>query len=152
MNIQEDFEEFLKLLNKKKVKYLIVGGYAVAFHGYVRATKDLDILFNNSPPNILRLKQVLNDFGFPVDNLKHVAFSGQGQIIRMGVSPVMIELINAISGVSFKTAWTNRVAGVYGKTKVWYLSKPDLMKNKKASGRPRDIADVEELKRVKKTK
>jgi hypothetical protein len=150
MNIQEDFEEFLKLLNKKKVEYLVVGGYAVAFHGYVRATKDLDILFHNSLPNIQRLKQVLNEFGFPVDDLRDVAFSEHGKIIRMGVSPVMIELINVISGVSFKTAWKNRVTGVYGKTKVFYLSKPDLMKNKKASGRPRDIADVEELKRVKK--
>ena len=72
MNIQEDFEEFLKLLNKKKVEYLVVGGYAVAFHGYVRATKDLDILFHNSPENIKRLKQVLNEFGFPVENLGDV--------------------------------------------------------------------------------
>jgi hypothetical protein len=150
MNIQEDFEEFLKLLNKKKVEYLVVGGYAVAFHGYVRATKDLDVLFHNSPSNIQRLKQVLNEFGFPVNDLRDVAFSEHGKIIRMGVSPVMIELINVISGVPFKTAWKNRVTGVYGKTTLFYLSKPDLMKNKKASGRPQDIADVEELKRVKK--
>ena len=150
MNIQEDFEEFLKLLNKKKVEYLVVGGYAVAFHGYVRATKDLDIFFHNSLQNIRRLKQSLNEFGFPIKDLSDVAFSEQGKIIRMGVSPVMIELINVISGVSFKTAWENKVAGVYGKTKIFYLCKPDLLKNKKASGRPRDIADVEELKRVKK--
>jgi len=149
MNIQEDFEEFLRLLNKKKVEYLVVGGYAVAFHGYVRATKDLDILFYNSRPNIQFIKQALNEFGFPVADLHDVAFSEQGKIIRMGVAPVMIELINVISGVSFKTAWKNKVTGVYGKTKVFYISKPDLMKNKKASGRPRDIADVEELKRVK---
>jgi hypothetical protein len=148
MNIQEDFEEFLKLLNKKKVEYLVVGGYAVAFHGYVRATKDLDILFHNSLQNIQRLKQVLNNFGFPVENLRDVAFSEQGKIIRMGVSPVMIELINVISGVSFKTAWKNRATGVYGKTKVLYISKPDLLKNKKASGRPQDLADLAELKKI----
>jgi hypothetical protein len=150
MNIQKDFEEFLKLLNKKKVEYVVVGGYAVAFHGFVRATKDIDILFHNSKQNIQRLKFVLNNFGFPADSLSDVVFSEQGKIIRMGVLPVMIELINVISGVSFKTAWKNRVTGVYGKTKVLYLSKPDLLKNKKASGRPRDLIDVDELKRVKK--
>jgi hypothetical protein len=149
MHIQEDFEEFLKLLNRKKVEYVVVGGYAVAFHGYVRATKDIDILFHNSQENIQRLKRALNEFGFPADGLSDVAFSEQGKIIRMGVSPVMIELINTISGVSFKTAWENRVAGMFGKSKIFYLSKPDLLKNKKASGRPRDLLDVDELKRVK---
>jgi hypothetical protein len=149
MNIQKDFEEFLRLLNKNKVKYVVVGGYAVAFHGYVRATKDIDILFHNSLENIRFLKRVLNEFGFPADSLGDVTFSEQGKIIRMGVSPVMIELINAISGVSFKTAWKNRVSGEYGKTRVWYLSKQDLLKNKKASGRHQDIADVAELKSIK---
>jgi hypothetical protein len=150
MNIQRDFEEFLKLLNKKKVEYVVVGGYAVAFHGFVRATKDIDILFNNSEQNIQRLKFVLNEFGFPADSLSDTAFSEQGKIIRMGVSPVMIELINIISGVSFKTAWKNRVAGAYGSTEIFYLSKPDLLKNKKASGRPRDLIDIDELRKVKK--
>jgi len=150
MNIQKDFEEFLKLLHKRNVEYVVVGGYAVAFHGYVRATKDIDILFNNSTVNIQRLKGVLNTFGFPADSLSDVAFSEKGKIIRMGVAPVMIELINAISGVSFETAWKNRITGRYGKTDVYYLSKSDLLKNKKASGRPRDLLDIDELKRVKK--
>jgi hypothetical protein len=149
MNIQKDFEEFLKLLNKKKVEYIIVGGYAVAFHGYVRLTKDLDILFKNSPQNIHRLISALNFFGFSTDSLDDVAFSEQGKIIRMGVSPVMIELINVISGVSFETAWENRIKGKYGNVNAWYLSKPDLLKNKKTSGRPQDIADIAELKNLK---
>jgi hypothetical protein len=146
MNIHEDFEEFLKLLNKKKVEYIIVGGYAVAFHGYVRMTKDLDILFRNTPRNIQYLRNSLNHFGFPADSLDDVAFSEHGKIIRMGVSPVMIELINVISGVSFETAWKNRIKGKYGSVTASYLSKSDLVRNKKASGRPQDIADVEELK------
>ncbi|HMD68250.1 MAG TPA: DUF6036 family nucleotidyltransferase [Chitinivibrionales bacterium] len=150
MNIHEDFEEFLKLLNKRNVDFIIVGGYAVAFHGYVRTTKDLDILFRNTPQNIRNLRSALNHFGFPDDSLEDVAFSEQGKIIRMGVSPVMIELINAISGVSFEKAWENRIRGSYGKVTAFYLSKPDLLKNKKASGRPQDIADIEELKNVKK--
>ncbi len=148
MNIHEDFEEFLKLLNEKRVEYVIVGGYAVAFHGYVRVTKDLDIFFHNSSYNIKRLKQALGDFGFSVEGLDEVAFSERGKIIRMGVAPVMIELINAVSGLSFESAWKNKVKGEYGGTKVYYLSKSDLLKNKKASGRPQDVADIAELKRL----
>ncbi len=108
----------------------------------------IDILFNNTPQNIVRLKQTLNVFGFPTDNLSDVAFSEQGKIIRMGVAPVMIELINAISGVTFKTAWKNRVKGKYGNATVNYLSRTDLLRNKKASGRPRDLLDIQELKRI----
>ena len=145
MNIHKDFAEFFRLLNKKKVEYVIVGGYAVAFYGYVRVTKDIDILFNNTAQNILRLKRCLNEFGFPTDSLSDVAFSEQGQIIRMGASPSMIELINKISGVSFESAWKNRVRGKYDRTTVYYLSKPDLLRNKKASGRPKDLVDVEQL-------
>jgi hypothetical protein len=148
MNIQKDFEEFLRLLNRKKVEYVIVGGYAVAFHGHVRTTKDLDIFFRNTPQNIKNLRSALNYFGFPGDSLNDVAFSEQGKVIRMGVFPVMIELINAISGISFETAWKNRVQGPYGKIKVNYLSKPNLLKNKLASGRLRDLADVAELKSI----
>jgi hypothetical protein len=148
MNIHKDFAEFLKLLNKKKVEYVIVGGYAVAFYGHVRMTKDLDVLFRNAPQNIQKLISVLSQFGFSADSLDEVAFSEQGKIIRMGVSPVMIELINTISGVSFEAAWKNRVRGPYGRIQVNYLSQQNLLKNKKASGRPQDIADVEALKKI----
>ena len=146
MNIHEDFEEFLKLLSEKNVEYVIVGGYAVAFHGYVRLTKDLDILFRNSTDNISRIRSALNGFGFPTESLDDVAFSEEGKIIRMGVSPVMIELINAVSGITFDEIWKNKVAGEYGSITVFYISLKDLLINKKASGRPRDIADYEELK------
>lgn len=150
MNTHEDFEEFLRLLNRKKVEYVIVGGYAVAFHGYVRVTKDLDILFRNTSQNILRLKETLTGFGFSVQGLSDIAFSEKGKIIRMGVAPVMIELINVISGISFDTVWKNRIKGLYGRTTVNYLSKHDLLKNKKASGRPQDLADIAELKKIPK--
>ena len=148
MNIHEDFEEFLKLLNELNVEYVIVGGYAVAFHGYVRVTKDLDILFRNSTENIFRIRQALNKFGFPTDSLEDVAFSEEGKVIRMGVSPVMIELINAVSGLSFNEIWENKVTGEYGLVTVSYISLNNLLINKKASGRPQDIADFEELKNL----
>jgi hypothetical protein len=146
MNIQEDFEEFLRLLLEVNVDYVIVGGYAVAFHGYVRVTKDLDILFRNSIDNIMRLRNALNLFGFPTDSLEDVAFSEEGKIIRMGVSPVLIELINAVSGITFDQIWKNKVSGEYGSVNVFYISLNDLLINKKASGRPQDIADIAELK------
>ncbi len=145
MNTHEDFEEFLRLLRETNVEYVIVGGYAVAFHGYVRVTKDLDIFFRNSTDNICRLKQALNKFGFSTDNLVDVAFSEEGKIIRMGASPVMIELINAVSGLSFDDIWKNRVTGEYGAVTVFYISIKDLLINKHASGCPQDIADCEEL-------
>jgi hypothetical protein len=111
-------------------------------------TKDLDILFRNTPQNIQKLRTALKKFGFTVDNLEDVAFSDQGKVIRIGVSPVMIELINAISGISFETAWQNRVKGPYGNIEVNFLSKQNLLKNKKASGRPQDVADLEALKKI----
>jgi hypothetical protein len=146
MNIHDDFEEFLRLLTERNVEYVVVGGYAVAFHGYVRHTKDLDILFRNDPANIANLRRALTDFGFPPESLERVAFSEQGKIIRMGVRPVMIELINVISGLSFDEVWKRRVEGQFGDRTVHYISKRDLLTNKKAAGRPQDIADYEELR------
>jgi len=148
MNTHKEFLEFLKLLNKNDVEFVIVGGYAVAFYGYVRVTKDLDILFHNKPDTIEKLKKALKEFGFPAKSLEGVAFSEQGKIIRIGVAPVMIELINAISGLTFEQLWKNRVSGLYGTVKVYYISKTDLLKNKTVSGRPQDIADIEELKSI----
>jgi hypothetical protein len=145
MNTHDDFEEFLRLLNEHQVEYVIVGGYAVAFHGYVRVTKDLDILYRNTPDNILRLRKALNSFGFDAASLSEVAFSEQGRIIRMGASPVMIELINAVSGLTFDQAWSDRVRGEYGEVQADYLSKASLIVNMRAAGRPQDIADCSEL-------
>ncbi len=145
MHTHDDFEEFLRLLNECRVEYLIVGGYAVAFHGYVRVTKDLDILYRNSVDNIARLREALNAFGFDAASLEDVAFSEHGRVIRMGVKPVMIELINAVSALTFDQAWRNRVQGEYGECPVPYLSKQDLIVNKRAAGRPQDLADCAEL-------
>ena len=146
MNIHEDFEEFLKFLNEEHVEYVIIGGYAVAFHGYVRVTKDLDVLFRNSRDNISRLRSALTAFGFRADSLEDVAFSEEGKIVRMGVAPVMIELLNAVSGLSFDEIWMNRETGQYGTVNAFFISLKDLLINKKASGRPQDIADFEELR------
>jgi predicted nucleotidyltransferase len=145
MNIHEDFEEFLRFLNEEKVEFVVVGGYAVAFHGYVRATNDMDLFFKNTKDNILKICRALGNFGIPTRGEHKKEFADPGSIIRVGVHPVRLEMINLISGVSFEKVWQSRVKGVYGDVPVNYISFKDLIKNKKASGRPKDLADVDEL-------
>ena len=145
MIIQDDLKEFFRLLNEKNVEYVIVGGYAVAFHGFVRATKDIDVLFHNTPANIKRLIAALVGFGIQESEMVMNTFSEQGRIVRMGSPPMMIELINAIGGVTFEEIWQNKVSGHYGDAPVFFISKSDLLKSKKAAGRPQDIRDLEEL-------
>jgi predicted nucleotidyltransferase len=145
MNTHPDFEEFLKLLIDEHVEFVIVGGYAVAFHGYVRATNDMDIFFRASETNIACIRNALLDFGLATSDQQIREFSDPGCIIRLGVPPVRLELINNISGLSFDQVWVHRVQGVYGNTPVNYISLEDLLINKKASARPKDIADFDEL-------
>lgn len=145
MNIHKDFEEFLKLLTAEEVEFVIVGGYAVAFHGYIRATNDIDFFFGITPENIRKICDALEHFGIPVPEANIQNFSEPGAIIRIGTPPVQIEMINNISGLSFEEVWSRRVESVYGETSVGYISLADLLKNKKASGRPKDLADVDEL-------
>jgi len=145
MNIQQDFEELLKLLEEHKVEYLIVGGYAVAFHGYPRFTKDIDIYYNISAINIQRLQKALEKFGFPTKDLPSELFYSKGNIITFGIEPVRVDIINEISGVEFNDAWKKRVRGNYGTTKVNFINKTDLIKNKTSTPRLQDKADAEKL-------
>lgn len=145
MHTHQDFEDFLRFLNDENVEFIVVGGYAVAYHGYVRATNDMDLFFRNSSSNVAGIGRALERFGLPTTVADRKRFAEPGNIVRMGLPPVRIELINTISGVTFATAWKHRVPGTYGKTPVHYLSLPDLLKNKSASARPKDLADVDEL-------
>ncbi len=145
MNIHKDFEEFLRLLIEKQVEFVIIGGYAVAFHGYVRSTQDIDIFFRNSNDNARKILHVLRDFGFSVDESILNDLRDPGSIIRMGIPPVRIEMINTISGLSFNEVWERRISGNYGNVAVNYISYTDLLINKKASGRLKDLADFDEL-------
>jgi hypothetical protein len=145
MNIQQDFEELLKLLEEHRVEYLIVGGYAVAFHGYPRFTKDIDIFYNIAPSNIQKLQESLLKFGFTSKDLSADLFQKKGNIITFGVEPVRVDIINDISGVEFAVAWKKRVRGRYGDIEVNFISKVDLIKNKTATPRLQDKADAENL-------
>ena len=148
MNIQRDFEELLRLLEKNNVEYMIVGGYAVAFHGYPRFTKDIDIFFEVSQKNISALKQALLDFGFSDSDLSEELLYEIGNIITFGIAPVRIDLLNEIDGVNFASAKLNRVRGKYGNAEVFFIGKEDLKQNKRATPRIKDKADLEELENI----
>jgi hypothetical protein len=145
MIIHDDLKDLFRLLNENHVEYVIVGGYAVAFHGYVRATKDIDILFNSTPENIACLMAALSSFGISKALLVERDFAKPGQILRIGSPPLMIELINNVSGVTFQEIWDRKLDGNYGEVPVPFISKSDLLITKKAAGRPQDLRDIEEL-------
>ena len=130
MNIQQNFEELLRLLEDKSVKYLVVGGYAVAFHGFPRLTKDIDFFYDNSSENANKILSCLIAFGFPKSDLDIETFTTNGNIITFGVEPVRIDFINEISGVKFEEAWKNRIRGRYGAIEVNFIGRVDLIKNK----------------------
>ncbi len=145
MLLPEDFKEFLKLLNAHSVRYLLIGGYAVGYHGYPRTTNDIDVWIAINPENAGRMVDVLREFGFDVNGLSADLFLKEQAIIRLGVSPVRIEISTGISGVSFDECYTNREEAVLDGVNVKVIGKDDLKKNKKASGRLKDLADLQQL-------
>lgn len=145
IELPRDFSEFLKLLNDRGVRYLVIGGYAVGYHGYPRATNDLDVWIAIAPDNAARVVEALEDFGFGSAELTTDLFLKEDSIIRMGLPPMRIEILTTISGVSFETCYQDRVEGVFGGTEVTLISLDDLKRNKRASGRYKDLDDLEHL-------
>ena len=130
-------------MTSSEVEYLIIGGYAVNFHGFSRATADLDIWIDNSSKNADRLARVVRQFGFA--NAKAEDFLQPGKIIRMGVPPVRLEILTSISGVDFRDCYTRKIDVDWDGVQVPVIHRDDLIKNKQASGRLKDRLDVEEL-------
>lgn len=145
MNTQPDFEDFLRLLEAHGVDYMIVGGYAVAYHGFPRFTKDIDVFFSASPDNVVRLQAALVAFEFQAVSVPLETLARPEAVLAIGVEPVRIDLLNSIAGVSFAAARPNAVRGRYGAVEVTFIGKEDLLRNKRATGRQRDLGDVEEL-------
>jgi len=143
MNIQPDFEDFLRLLEGRQFDYMIVDGYAVAFHGFPRFTKDIDIFFDTSRENVDRLRQVVVEFGFQEDNVPRESLETLGNVI--GIAPVRIDLVNDIDGVTYTEAKPSVVRGRYGGVEVNFIGREDLLRNKRSTSRAKDKADVEEL-------
>jgi len=145
IRLPPDFKEFLKLLKDHKVRYLLIGGYAVGYHGYVRATVDMDIWVAIHPDNAERIVSVLKEFGFDLPELSPQLFLKEKQIIRMGIPPLRLEIATSISGVEFDGCYEARVVEELDGVEVDLIDLKHLKLNKKASGRLKDLSDLENL-------
>ena|SRR5215204_4094678 len=142
----QDFREFIELLIKNKAEYLIVGGYAVGIHGHPRYTGDLDIWLNPTSENAEKILSSVNEFGFASFKLSKEDFTKPGNVIQLGYPPLRIDLLTEIDGVTFTECFENRKEVIIESIKVNFIGYSDLLKNKKESGRPRDIDDIDHLK------
>jgi len=145
MEIAKDFREFFALLNKHNVKYVVVGGYAYAIHARPRFTQDLDIFVETSPVNAERILTVLQEFGFGELDISKEDLLHPEMVIQIGYPPLRIDLLTSISGVSFSEAWEGRITVSYGGEQAFFIGKQELMRNKAAIGRTRDLDDLKEL-------
>ena len=143
--LPSDFSEFLKLLNKNEVRYLLVGGYAVGHHGHVRGTADMDIWVDRDGDNAVRVVAALAEFGFRGPNVSAKDFEEPGKVIRLGVPPVRIELLTSISGVAFDECYRSRVVAEWDDLRVDVISREMLQRNKRARGRAKNLDDLQNL-------
>ncbi|MBC8046003.1 MAG: nucleotidyltransferase [Fimbriimonadaceae bacterium] len=152
MELPKDFKEFIKLLNENEVQYLLVGGYAVNIHGYPRYTKDIDVWIWLDKSNIQKLLNTLKDFGFESLGLTEKDFLSKDNIIQLGYEPHRIDILMEVDGVDFRDSYTGKSEIIIDDTKVNYISIDDLITAKKKSGRLQDLADAEQLEKIKNKK
>lgn len=145
MELAPDFDEFIESLIAHGVEFIVVGAYALAFHGAPRFTGDLDILVRPALDNASRLLAALEAFGFPAAELSPEAIADRRRMLQMGVPPVQIHVMSAISGVEWDEAWSDRVEGPLGTHTVHFLGRDTYLRNKRAAGRPKDLADIDAL-------
>ena len=143
--LTDDFKEFLRLLNANRVDYLLVGGYAVGLHGYPRATVDLDVWVRATGDNAERVLRALREFGFDLPELEPTLFTDPRSIVRFGVPPFRIEVMTSIDGVEFEACRAQAVEFDLDDVRVPVISLIDLKINKRAAGRHKDLADLENL-------
>jgi hypothetical protein len=145
MEVQEDFKELLTLFNEHKVEYIIIGAYALAYHGAPRFSGDIDILVHPSAGNAEKILSALTDFGFGSLNLKMEDFMNPDFVIQLGVTPVRIDIITSITGVPWGEADKGKEKGLYGNVYVYFIGREQYVANKRAIGRMKDLADLEAL-------
>lgn len=150
MQVEKDYEELFKLLNKHRVKYCIIGAYAVAFYAKPRYTKDIDILIEPSIANSKKVVRALDDFGFESLKLDEKDFRTKGIIIQLGYEPLRVDMLTSVQGCGFKRAWKNKELGTYGAENVSFIGLDDLIKIKKVTGRALDKIDLGLLLKAKK--
>jgi len=145
MEAQKDFKELLELFNGHKIEYMIVGAYALAYHGAPRFTGDIDIFIKPSIENAQRILSALADFGFGSLNLTIEDFQNPDSVVQLGVPPVRIDIMTSITGVTWEKADKGKVKGLYGDIPVHFLGREQYIANKRAIGRKKDLADLESL-------
>ncbi|MEI6409354.1 MAG: DUF6036 family nucleotidyltransferase [Bacteroidota bacterium] len=145
MVLNPDFKEFLQLLNEHEVRYMVIGGYAVAHHGHPRYTKDLDVWLWVSPDNAKKIIDVLNAFGFGSIGLTEKDFLNAENVVQLGYPPVRIDMTMSISGLAFEDCYERRDITSIDDITINFIGLSDLKINKLASGRKRDLDDVENL-------
>ena len=143
--LARDFKEFLKSLNSNSVEYLLIGGYAVGIYGHIRATNDLDIWVNVSLENAAKIERAVREFGFAAAGLTSDLFLARNNVVRLGVPPIRIEILTSISGVEFESCYAEKKMIQIDELIVPVISLARLRENKEASGRAKDLADLENL-------
>ena len=143
--LNKDFREFIELLNVHSVRYMVVGGYAVAFHGYPRYTKGLDVWVELSPENADNVMKALEAFGFGSLGLKKKDFLEDDQIIQLGYPPNRIDILTTLKDIKFEDCYSERIEIEIQGVKIHFIDLENLKRNKRATGRPQDLADAENL-------
>jgi predicted nucleotidyltransferase len=146
LELAQDFKELLKLFNENKVKYMLIGGYAVSIHGFVRATNDIDLVISSDPENAKNVMKALTEFGFGSAGVSAELFTQNKSVVRMGVEPVKIEILNYLEGPGFDAAYERRKVINVEDIKINVIGLEDLYANKAAVGRSQDLTDIKRLK------
>ena len=145
IRLPPDFKEFLKLLNSQRVEYLLVGGYAVGYHGYPRSTGDMDLWLARSDANAARVIQALAAFGFSESSLNPELFTTEHKVVRFGIPPLRIDLLTSVSGVEFQACYAQRITDLIDGIPVSVIGLEELKQNKRAGNRAKDLNDLEHL-------
>ncbi len=145
MKLHPDLSAFIELLNSERVDYVIVGGHAVAYHGYPRYTGDIDFLVRPTPENAERVRSVLVAFGFPSTMVENEDFTAPRKVFQIGKPPNRIDVLTSISGVEYDEVHATRISSTLGELPVHFIGRSELLRNKKAAGRTKDMLDVAEL-------
>ncbi|QOI96916.1 MAG: hypothetical protein HRU69_05140 [Flammeovirgaceae bacterium] len=146
IHLSKDFKEFIELLNKNNVRYIVVGAYAVGLHGYVRFTGDLDIWVEPTPENAINLMSCIAEFGFgPFKDLSVEDFTKENTVVQFGYPPLRIDVMTSVSGIHFSECYEKRQLTVVDGTILPYLDLESLKKNKAATNRKKDLDDLENL-------
>lgn len=146
--MNQDFLDLLRALSEEHAKFLVVGAYAVSFHSEPRATGDLDLWVEPETTNAQRVYQALAKFGAPLDDLSVADLCSENLVFQIGVPPRRIDILTSITGVTFSQAWPSRIAGHYGGVPFFLIGIKELIINKQALGRPKDLLDLDALKRL----